>query len=283
MPALFRRVLLLSLTLFRRVLLLSLTLFRSGLAFSPALFCLGALAAQVPVQVLAIAAAADLRPAMAELQAAFEAGQPGVKLQASFGASGSLAAMIQQGAPYDLYLSADLGFPQRLAAAGLARGPVFSYATGSLALWLRRDLGLDVGRDGLKVLDSPAIKHIALANPALAPYGRSAKAALEQTGRYQALTARLVFGESLTQAGQFLQSGAAEAGFISSAQARLPGLAETGAVWIVPQELYPVQRQGGVVLNRSNKAALALAEAFRDFLVAGPGRAILQRQGFGSP
>ena len=253
------------------------TLFRRALLLSLGWLFLGPLSAQA----LSIAAAADLRPAMDELKAAFEAAHPGVKLQPSFGASGSLAAQIQQGAPYDLYLSADLGFPARLVEAGLAQGPVFTYATGCLVLWVRQDLGLDVARDAWTVLDSPLLTHIALAHPAVAPYGRSAEAFLTGLGRYQALTPRLVFGESLTQTGQFLQSGAAEAGFISSAQSRLPTLAQAGNVWIVPQAQYPVLHQGGILLKRSDK--MVLAEAFRAFLLTGQGREILHRQGFGSP
>ena len=230
-------------------------------------------------QVLSIAAAADLRPAMNDLKAAFEAKHPGVKLEPSFGASGSLAAQIRQGAPYDLYLSADLAFPAGLAAAGLARGPVFTYATGRLVLWVRNDLGLDPVRDGLKVLGSPAVKHIALANPVVAPYGRSAEAVLKRAGIHEALAARLVFGESLTQTAQFLQSGAAEAGFLSEAQARLPVLARGGQVWRVPQDLYPVLHQGGILL----KGPGALAEAFRAFLLTGEGGVILLRSGYGAP
>ena len=234
-----------------------------------------------PAQVLSVAAAADLRPAMDELRAAFEKGHPGARVEPSFGASGGLAAQIQQGAPFDLFLSADMGYPERLEGAGLGRGPAFSYATGRLVLWVRRDLGLDPGRDGFKVLLSPALKHIALANPAVAPYGRCAEGALKSAGLHAALRPRLVLGESVSQAAQFLEIGAAEAGFISLVQSRKPSLSRLGACWTLPRELHPVLKQGGIVLKRS--ASPALAEAFRAFLLTGEGRAILLRLGYGSP
>jgi molybdate transport system substrate-binding protein len=231
-------------------------------------------------QILTVAAAANLKSAMDVLKASFEASHPGCTLQVSLGASGSLVAQIQQGAPFDVFLAADAEFPSRVAAAGLAAGPAFPYATGRLVLWLRRDLGLDPAQQGLRVLLSPAVRRIAIANPALAPFGRSAEAALRAEGLLEALKVKLVSGENITQTAQYLQAGAAEAGFISSPQALAPSLA-SGLAWPVPQRLYPIQKQCGVLLKRS--AQPVLAAAFRDFLLDSGTQAVLARLGYGAP
>jgi molybdate transport system substrate-binding protein len=234
----------------------------------------------LPAQTLAIAAAANLKSALDVLGPEFEARHPGARLQVSLGASGSLVTQIQQGAPFDVFLAADADHPARLVAAGLTPGPGFPYATGCLVLWIRGDLGLAPGREGLKVLQRPAVKRIALGNPALAPYGRSAEQALKAAGLLEALRAKLVFGENIAQAAQYLQAGAAEAGFISAPQALAPALAG-GITWVVPQALYPVQRQWGVLLKRSPQPALAAA--FQAFILSPEAQARLAKLGYGAP
>jgi len=232
-----------------------------------------------PVQV-AVAAAGDLRGVLEELKAGFEAGRPDVQLQLSFGASGSLTAQIQQGAPFDLFLSADEGFPLQLRKAGLA-GEGFRYATGSLTLWVRRDLALDPVRDGWQVLLNPAVKKIAIANPQVAPYGRAAEAALRKAGLYEPVQSRLVFADNIAQAAQFLQAGSAEAGLVSAAQAGSPALRQSGVAWTVPADTYPALRQAGTILLRS--PVQEQARAFRDYLTGPAGQAVLARHGFGRP
>jgi molybdate transport system substrate-binding protein len=232
-----------------------------------------------PVQV-AVAAAGDLRGVLEELKAGFEAGHPGVQLQLSYGASGSLTAQILQGAPFDVFLAADEGFPAQLQKAGLTEVP-FPYAMGSLVLWVRKDLALDPARDGWKVLLSPSVKKVSTANPRTAPYGRSAEAALRSAGIYDQVKARLVFADNIAQAAQFLQTGAAEAGLVSAAQANNPVLRQQGAVWTVPAAAYPPLRQAGVILKRS--PAQDQARAFRDFIVGPDAQAVLARHGYGKP
>ena len=243
---------------------------------------LGVLASSqlLQAQTLTIAAAANLKAAMDGLKPAFEARHPGARLQFSLGASGSFVAQIQQGAPFDVFLAADAEFPDKLAAAGLVAGPSFPYATGRLVLWIRKDVGLDPAKEGLQVLLNPAVKRIALANPALAPFGRSAETALKAAGLYEAVKAKLVFGENISQAAQYLQTGAAEAGFISSPQALAPALAG-GQAWTVPQQLCPVQKQCGVILRRT--AQPALARAFKAYLLGPEAQAILAKLGYGTP
>jgi molybdate transport system substrate-binding protein len=231
-------------------------------------------------QTLSIAAAANLKAAMDVLKPAFEARHPGTTLQVSLGASGSITAQIQQGAPFDVFLAADFEFPGKLVAAGFVTGESFPYATGRLVLWIRKDVGHDPAKDGLKVLLNPTVKRIAIANPAVAPFGRSAEAALKAAGLFEAVERKLVFGENIAQAAQYLQTGAAEAGFISSPQVLAPSLAG-GLAWTVPQSLYPVQKQCGVLLKRS--AQPALAAAFKAFLLSPEAQASLAKLGYGAP
>jgi molybdate transport system substrate-binding protein len=246
------------------------------------LFLAGAARAQAPAATLTIVAAADLRGVFDDLKAGFEAKHPGTALRAAFGASGSVTAQIQQGAPYDVFLAADTGFPEQLQKAGLvtAEGP-FPYAMGSLTLWVRKDLNLDPARDGLKVLLNPAIQKIATANPQTAPYGRAGEAALRSAGLLDTLRARLVYADNIAQAAQYLQAGTAEAGLISYSQAAHPALSGMGVLWRVPAEAYPPLRQAGVILKRTPFSEQA--RAFKEFLVGPEGQAILARHGFGKP
>ena len=231
-------------------------------------------------QPLRVAAAASLHGALDEAAAVFEASHPGVQVQISYGASGSLTAQIQQGAPFDLFLAADLDYPEK-AGAGHGRGAVFAYARGRLVLWVRKDLGLDPDRDGLAVLRDPRIVHVALANPKLAPYGAAAEASLRAAGLWDPLQAKLVFGANVAQAAQYLQTGTAEAGFIAASEAGQGGLPARGAEWAVPEALHAPLIQGGVRL--ANGSAPRLADAFVALLRGETGQAILARHGFGRP
>jgi len=231
---------------------------------------------------LSIAAAGDLRGTLEDLKRAFELRNPGTQINLTFGASGSLTAQIQQGAPFDLFLSADASFPDQLVRAGLVdQSGSFPYARGFLTLWVRRDLGLNPVKMGLRVLFDTRIKRIALANPTLAPYGRVAAAILAQAGLQEVLKPKFVFGDNIAQTAQFLQTGAAEAGLISQSQAQHPALESTGLIWKLPEDMAPPLHQRGVVLARST--AHKLACAFRDFLVGSEGQLILSRHGFGQP
>jgi len=245
------------------------------------LFLAAPMGAQAPGVSLALAAAGDLRGALDELKARYEAQHPGLSLQLSYGASGSLTAQLLQGAPFDVFLSADLGFPEQLQKAGLvtSEGPI-PYATGSLTLWVRRDLGLDPAA-GLKTLLDARVKAIATANPQVAPYGRAGEAALRQAGLLEAVKPRLVFADNIAQAAQFLQAGTAEAGLISASQARNPALQQAGLSWTVPSGAYPPLRQAAVILKRT--AHPEQARAFLAFLMGPEGQALLARHGFGKP
>jgi molybdate transport system substrate-binding protein len=200
---------------------------------------------------LVVAAAADLSTALPEIGNGYQK-KTGVKLKFSFGASGALTQQIQNGAPFDLFFSADMDYPRQLIAAGDAdSATLYQYAVGKLVLWVPADSPLDVEHQGMNVLLDPSVKKIAIANPQHAPYGRAAMAALQHSGLYDRVADRLVLGENVSQAAQFAESGNAQAGFVALAHAVAPGRLGKGKYWEVPAEFYPTLAQGVVVLSRS--------------------------------
>lgn len=212
---------------------------------------------------LSLAAAADLEFVLPKLIKLYENTHSGAHLTATYGSSGALATQIESGAPFDLFFSADSSFPDELVRKGLARGEdEHQYATGQLVLFVRADSKLDLAKLGLRALEDAAIHRIAIANPRHAPYGRAAEAALHKAGLYDQVSGRLVLGESVAQAAQFVASGAAEIGLIAgSLVAADTPLAASGRAWAVPKDLYPELDQKAVVLKRASDPASA-----RDFL-----------------
>lgn len=249
-------------TVFRPLLLL--------LAFLGAF--LGASLAAQPVRV---AAAASLHGALDEIAAGFEAAHPGQKIQISYGASGSLTAQIQQGAPFDLFLAADMDYPSK-AVNGRPGFAVFAYAKGRLVLWMKKDLALDPARDGIAALKDTRVARIALANPKLAPYGAAAEASLRSAGLWEPLQAKLVFGGNIAQTAQYAVVGSVDAAFIAASDAAHPDLQTKGFEWVVPDALHPPLLQGGVVLDGK-------ASTFAAYLRGPEGRAIFLRHGFEAP
>ena len=200
---------------------------------------------------LVVAAAADLSSALQEISDGYEK-KTGVKVKLSFGASGALTQQIQNGAPFDLFFSADMDYPRQLIAAGAADGAtLYQYAVGRLVLWVPADSPLDVEHKGIQILLDPAVKKISIANPQHAPYGRAAAATLKHYGMYDQVADRLVLGENISQAAQFVESGNAQAGFVALAHAAAPSMKGKGKYWEVPAEAYPQLAQGAVVLSHS--------------------------------
>lgn len=235
-----------------------------------------------PRRLLSVAAAADLKYALDELLAAYRARAPGVEVRVSYGSSGSFFAQLASGAPFDLFLSADLSYPRKLVEAGLAdRADLFPYAVGRLAVWVPSASGLDLGRLGLRALADPSVRRIAIANPRHAPYGRAAEEALRSAGILEAVRGRLVFGENVSQAAQFVQSGNADAGILALSLALVPAMQAEGRFWEIPEDAFPRMEQGGVVLasSRESRAARDLAA----FVTSPEGRATLARWGFRLP
>ena len=233
------------------------------------------------VQEVKIAAAADLKFALQEIVAAFHQSQTQVKVSATHGSSGQLCTQLMQGAPFDVFLSADRQFPRQLVERDLALADTeFLYAHGHLVLWVTNDSPLDLDQ-GLNVLLDPRVKKIAIANPRFAPYGRAAEAALKNSGVYGIVAERLVLGENIAQTAQFVESGSADIGILALSLALAPAMSDKGRYWSVPEDLYPTLEQGGVIMKRCEHPQAA--QKFCEFFRGDEGRTILRRYGFVLP
>ncbi len=235
-------------------------------------------AAALPV--LHVAAAADLQFAMQDLADQFSKKNI-AQLQVTYGSSGNFFSQLQNGAPFDLFFSADLDYAKKLDAVGLAEpGTLCEYAVGRLVLWARADSAVDVAKDGWKTLLDERVQKIAIANPEHAPYGKAALAALRSAGIYEQVQSKLVYGENISQTAQFVQSGNAQVGLVALSLAISPAMKD-GKRWEVPADAYPPIEQGAVVL-RSAKDKSA-ARAFLDFVQSAAGRETLKQYGFSFP
>jgi molybdate transport system substrate-binding protein len=238
-------------------------------------------AADAPKPLL-IAAASDLKFALDEVLTEFRKQHPEHDPKTTYGSSGTLFAQIENGGPYDLFLSADAKFPQRLIDGGKAeKDSLFVYAIGQIVVWARKGASVDPEKAGEKALIDPSVRKIAIANPNVAPYGAAAVAALKSLGLYERVQPRLVLGENVAQATQFVQSGAADVGIISHSFAVSPKMKDEGRFWKVPEGAYPKLEQAGVV--RIGAANAEGARELRAFLGSESGMAILERYGFVLP
>jgi molybdate transport system substrate-binding protein len=226
---------------------------------------------------ISVAAAADLQFVLPEVAAQFEKAS-GEHVRLTFGSSGNFFAQIQNGAPFDVFFSADVDYPRKLEAAGMAEpGSLYEYATGRLVLWAPAQSKLDLN-GGLKVLLDPAVKRIAIANPEHAPYGRAAEAAMKHAGVYDAVAAKLVLGENISQTATFVSSGSADIGLLALSLAVAPAMKEKGRFVEVPPDDYPPIRQAAMVVKSAkNKAG---AQGFMDFVKSPAVKELMQKYGF---
>ena len=237
-------------------------------------------ATQAQGKEIRIAAAADLKFVMGELSEKFKK-QTGTDVNVTYGSSGNFFSQLPYGAPFDLFFSADIEYPKKLEAAGLAEpGTLYEYAVGRIVIWTPADARVDVAKQGWKALLDVRVEKIAIANPEHAPYGRAAVAALQRAGIYESVKAKLVYGENASQAAQFVQSGNAQAGIVAMSLAVSPAMSE-GKRWEIPAEMHPTIEQGAIVLKEGqNKEA---ARAFLEFVKSAAGRATLAEYGFAFP
>ncbi|MEK8089093.1 molybdate ABC transporter substrate-binding protein [Thermithiobacillus plumbiphilus] len=234
----------------------------------------------LPVQAaeqLTVAAASDLQFVLAELNQAFTRAHPGVNIKVSTGSSGNFFAQISQGAPFDLFLSADVKYPKSLVDKGQALpDSLMPYAVGRLALWTMNPR-LDPAQ-GLSMLRNPAVRRIAIANPAHAPYGRAAREALSEAGLLPALQGKLVMGENISQTAQFVQSGNADAGIVALSLLRSPKLQGQGRYWLIPADSYTPLEQAAVITRYGAKNPVA--REYMAFLKSPAARQVFIRNGF---
>lgn len=225
-----------------------------------------------------VAAAADLKFAMNEIVAAFRKTRPDGRIEVIYGSSGKFHTQIQQGAPFDLYFSADIAFAKSLESEGFAASPTRPYAVGRIVLWSN---SRDASNMKLEDLLDPTIVKIAIANPRHAPYGRRAEEALRSAGLWDKVQDRLVLGENIAQTAQFVQTGNAQVGIIALALALNPTLVKAGGYALIDDALHGPLEQGFIVTRQA--ASKPLAAAFADFISGPEARDIMVRYGFVLP
>ncbi len=230
-----------------------------------------------PCGAVTVAAASDLTYAMNEIVGNFEKAT-GCTVRLTMGSSGNFLTQIENGAPFDVFFSADVAYPKKLEAEGLAApGSTYVYAIGKIVLWTRNDSRVDVGK-GFSALRDPAVRKIAIANPAHAPYGRAAEEALRHSGVYEAVKGRLVLGENISQAAEFVESGNADAGILALSLVVSPAMKDKGRAWNIPEKLYAPIEQGAVAIRAA--ANPQGARQILDYIKLDATVALLERYGF---
>ena len=227
---------------------------------------------------ITVAAAADLKFAMDEMVAAFTKSNRSDEVDVVYGSSGNFNTQIQQGAPYDLYFSADIAFPRELAKNGYAGSGVKPYAVGRIVLWSATQ---DATRMTMASLADPRITRIAIANPKHAPYGKRAEEALRASGVWDQVAPKLIYGENIAQTAQYVASGNAQVGIVALSLAVNPELSSKGGHWLIPDTLHAPLEQGFIVTKRA--AGSVLARRFADYTNSKPARAVMMKYGFVLP
>lgn len=225
-----------------------------------------------------IAAAADLKFAMDEIVAKFKETNLTDDIDVIYGSSGKFHTQIQQGAPYDLYFSADIAFPRELVKSGFSSSEVIPYAFGRIVLW---SATMEASKMSLNSLTSTQISHIAIANPKHAPYGKRAEEALRDTRLWEKVEPKLVYGENIAHTAQFVQTGNAQVGIIALSLALNPELANKGGYWLIPETLHAPLEQGFIITKRAEQNALA--KKFAEYMRSSATRAIMTKYGFVLP
>jgi len=240
--------------------------------------CLLLISSTAHAEKITIAAAADLKFAMDEIVTSFKKSHSGAELDVIYGSSGKFHTQIQQGAPYDLFFSADINYPRELAKKGLAASEVTPYAFGRIVLWSN---SLDATKMTLASLTDPKITRIAIANPKHAPYGKRAEEALKASGLWDTLQTKFVYGENIAHTAQFVQTGNAQAGIIALSLALNPELAKKGGYYLIPDKLHNPLEQGYIITKRA--ATKQLAGQFAEYMGSKQARSIMTKYGFVLP
>jgi molybdate transport system substrate-binding protein len=228
---------------------------------------------------LTVAVAANVKFVFDELKAEFKKSS-GVDVNGVFASSGKITAEIKSGAPYDVFMSADMEFPEALHKEGYAVAAPKAYARGVLVLWTLQPLDL---KQGLEVLKNPAVKKVAMANPKLAPYGAEAMHALEHFKLRAAVEPKLIYGESIAQVNQYIDTQAVEIGFTAKSVVLAPQMRGRGT-WIeVPRDSYQPIEQGIVLLKHGNETNAVAAKQFMEFMASARARGILEKFGYVLP
>jgi molybdate transport system substrate-binding protein len=231
-------------------------------------------------QEITVAAAADLQFAMQDIAARFQT-ESGKTVKVIYGSSGNFFQQFQNGAPFDIFFSANLDYAKKLEAAGLADPEsYYQYAKGKIVIWVPKDSKLDLS-SGIQALLNPAIKKIAIANPEHAPYGQAAVAAMQKEHVYDKVRDKLVLGENISQAASFVISGSADVGIVALSLAMSPNMKDKGRYSEIPADEYPPIEQACVILSSSkNKES---AKQFLSFIKTTAVGEVLKSYGFDVP
>ena len=198
-----------------------------------------------------------------------------------YGSSGNFFQQIQNGAPFDIYFSANLDYPRKLEAAGLtAPGSYYQYAKGKIVIWVPKESKIDLS-SGMQALLAPSVKKVAIANPEHAPYGQAAVAAMRKQNVYDRLKDKFVLGENISQTASFVVSGSADAGIIALSLVLSPNMRDKGRYVAIPDGDYPPIEQACVILGRSKNKETA--QQFLSFLRTAAAGELLRRYGFDVP
>jgi molybdate transport system substrate-binding protein len=231
-------------------------------------------------QDLTVAAAADLQFAMQDISTRFQK-ETGKKVNVIYGSSGNFFQQIQNGAPFDVFFSANLDYPKKLEAADLTeKDTYYQYASGKIVIWVPNESKLDL-KVGLKALLDPAIKEIAIANPQHAPYGQAAIAAMQKENVYDSVSSKLVLGENISQTASFVVSGSADVGIVALSLALSPNMKDQGRYVEIPAADYPPIQQACVVLKSAKNKEVA--RQFVGFMKTSPVNELLKSYGFDVP
>ena len=222
-----------------------------------------------------IAAASDLKFALDSVIAIFRNDYPENIIDVTYGSSGKLFEQIHHDAPFDLFFSADIEYPRLLKSKGLCNSDVKIYGRGRLVIWSSR---VDPNEQGINTLSLKSIKKIAIANPRHAPYGKRAVEILEHYGLSDSIGYKIVYGENISQAAQFVTTGAADAGIIALSLAVSPMMQNAGKYYLIPESAHTPLDQGFVILNRADKNDLAAT--FGKFILEEQATSILRYYGF---
>lgn len=233
-------------------------------------------------QILKVAAAADLKFVLDSLVQKYQDKNPGESIEVTYGSSGVLTTQLVHQAPFDIFLSADSSFAKTLVDAGqVDPEDVFQYAIGRIVLWVPNDSEINLEKRGMQALVHPEVDKIAIANPKHAPYGKIAEAAIHHAGLYEKVKGKLVLGENVMQAAQFVETEAAEIGILALGLVQSPEMRKKGRYWKIPEALYPKLLQAGMILKKAKNRELALK--WKAFLLSSEGQSLFKFYGISLP
>lgn len=228
-------------------------------------------------QEITIAAAADLQYAMQDITTRFQ-NENGKTVKVIYGSSGNFFQQLQNGAPFDMFFSANLDYPKKLEAAGLTEpGSYYEYAKGKIVVWVRNDSKINLN-SGLKALLNPSVNKIAIANPLHAPYGQAAVSAMQKEGIYEKVKDKFVLGENISQTASLIVSGAADIGVLALSLASSPNMKGKGRYAEIPSDQYPPIVQASVILRSSKNKAVA--QQFLSYMKSPAIANLLKQYGF---